>query len=168
MPGKILFSRVLQNRASNPSTDASQEKQPALRPQGRAHVMGEYRDDYAPRASQYGQRDYPRYDNRGDRADRGDRGNDRGEGNKIRRGPGRRLAKEKQRVRSNMDPALLQKYNSLSPALQEKINATIEICYQQHMASVYRNAEQGVAQDALDEDDHYDMDVEVDADPSSA
>ena len=64
-----------------------------------------------------------------------DRENAGREGNKIRRGPGRRLAKEK-RLR-NMDHALLQKYNSLSPALQEKVNATIELCYQEQMSSRY-------------------------------
>lgn len=165
MPGKILFSRVLQNRAANPSNNQQSNRDAESLPQAKAHVMGDYHDDYAPRASQYGQRDHQRYDNRGERGNRGD---DRGEGNKIRRGPGRRLAKEKQKLRSSMDPALLQKYNSLSPALQEKINATIEICYQQHMASVYRQGEQGAtSQASYDEEDHYDMDVEVDAEPPS-
>lgn len=67
-------------------------------------------------------------------------GNGRNDGrsdvNKIRRGPGRRLAKEK-RFRQ-MDSAILQKYASLPPVLQEKVNAAIEICYQQHMASIYK------------------------------
>lgn len=74
--------------------------------------------------------------------------------NKIRRGPGRRLAKEK-RVRS-MDPALMQKYSTLSSALQEKVNATIEIYYQQQMAKAYKGealeAEPGLDDAAVEDD----------------
>jgi len=77
--------------------------------------------------------------------------------NKIRRGPGRRLAKEK-RIRS-MDPALMQKYATLSPALQEKVNAAIEIYYQQQMAKAYK----GQPMDEEPEEDHFQEDVVYEA-----
>lgn len=92
------------------------------------------------------------------RGDQDSRGNsDDGHVNKIRRGPGRRLAKEK-RMRS-MDPALLQKYSALSSALQEKVNATIEIYYQQQMAKAYK----GQVDEAEVEEDHFAEDVVYDA-----
>lgn len=80
--------------------------------------------------------------------------------NKIRRGPGRRLAKEK-RIRS-MDPALMQKYATLPSALQEKVNATIEIYYQQQMAKAYKGQTDEIALDQ--DDDHIEEDVVIDTD----
>lgn len=85
----------------------------------------------------------------------------RGEPNKIRRGPGRRIAKEK-RFRQ-MDSAVLQKYMALPPALQEKVNAAIEICYQQHMSTVYKNMRSGQAPGRPQTPaDHHDRDVDFD------
>lgn len=80
--------------------------------------------------------------------------------NKIRRGPGRRLAKEK-RIRS-MDPALMQKYAMLPSALQEKVNATIEIYYQQQMAKAYKGQADEAEPDQ--DDDYIEEDVVYDAD----
>lgn len=80
--------------------------------------------------------------------------------NKIRRGPGRRLAKEK-RIRS-MDQALMQKYAMLPSALQEKVNASIEIYYQQQMAKAYKGQVDEVETDQ-GEDDYVQEDVIYDA-----
>jgi hypothetical protein len=110
---------------------------------------------------------YPKADHfRGDSA-RDERGNryggqhqqDDASPNKIRRGPGRRLAKEK-RIRS-MDPALMQKYATLPPALQEKVNATIEIYYQQQMAKAYKGQLEAAEPEAED-DDFIEEDVVID------
>jgi hypothetical protein len=109
---------------------------------------------------------YPRADNFRADSSRDERGNRYGghqqgdpNANKIRRGPGRRLAKEK-RIR-NMDPALMQKYAALPSALQEKVNATIEIYYQQQMAKAYKGEalEAGAEQD----EDYIEEDVIYDA-----
>ena len=64
----------------------------------------------------------------GDGEDTGyENGNGGNHGNKIRRGPGRRLAKEKRK--RQMDQALLEKYLSLTPDHQVEVNAVIETCY---------------------------------------
>lgn len=52
------------------------------------------------------------------------------DGNKIRRGPGRRLAKE--RRKRGMDQDILHKYMALPPALQQKINDSIVALYELH------------------------------------
>lgn len=98
-------------------------------------------------------------DERGNRYG-GQRHQDDSSPNKIRRGPGRRLAKEK-RIRS-MDPALMQKYAALPAALQEKVNATIEIYYQQQMAKAYKGQVDEVETDQ--DDDYIEEDVVYDAD----
>lgn len=111
---------------------------------------------------------YPKADHfRADssRDERGNRYNGHPQGgdpnaNKIRRGPGRRLAKEK-RIRS-MDPALMQKYATLSSALQEKINATIEIYYQQQMAKAYKG--EALEAESGQDDDYVEEDVIIDTD----
>lgn len=58
-----------------------------------------------------------------------------------------------------MDPALMQKYATLSPALQEKVNAAIEIYYQQQMAKAYK----GQPMDDEPEEDHFQEDVVYEA-----
>jgi hypothetical protein len=151
MAGKLLYSRVLQNRlAKNQGSqvDSVDHGSAAAKP------PQQYYSSSAPPASQYN--DYP--------AERRSYNNaypdgkyERPEGNKIRRGPGRRLAKEKDKRMRNMDPALMQKYASLPESMQEKVNAAIEICYQQHMANVYKNP-------GRQDDSHYDQDVEIDPD----
>jgi len=138
MVGKLVYSRVLQNRLLK-NQAAGQE--PAVQEQRPAqYYAGDEQHDvmnYRPAA-------------------RDDRSADpRGDGNKIRRGPGRRLDKEK-RIR-NMDPALMQKYAALPESLQEKVNATIQICYQQHMANMYKNP-------GKPDSSHYNTDVLIDAD----
>jgi len=99
-------------------------------------------------------------DERGNRYG-GQRHQDDSSPNKIRRGPGRRLAKEK-RIRS-MDPALMQKYAMLPSALQEKVNATIEIYYQQQMAKAYKG-QADEAEPEQEDDDYIEEDVVYDAD----
>jgi hypothetical protein len=137
MVGKLMYSRVLQNRMlKNQASDQQPvaQKQPAQFYSGADESYAFDRQPY----------------------DRDERAPDpRSEGNKIRRGPGRRIDKEK-RVR-NMDPALMQKYASLPEALQEKINATIQICYQQHMNNVYKNL-------GKSDHNHYETEVHIDAD----
>lgn len=115
--------------------------------------------------TQYAKTGYPRADgHQGGGEDRGNRYGAPQHGdpntNKIRRGPGRRLAKEK-RFRS-MDPALMQKYSQLPSALQEKVNAAIEIYYQQQMAKAYKN--QGSDIEPEQDDDGVEEDVIYDAD----
>ena len=128
-----------------------------------SYQMDNYQgDNWAMDNSSYPDRSKPRYHKRPNPGQHSHQNQgqyqDDQSGNKIRRGPGRRLAKEK-RVRG-MDPALMQKYATLSPALQEKVNATIEIYYQQHMAKVYR----GQVAESDDADDHFEEDVVYDAD----
>lgn len=136
MVGKLMYSRVLQNRMLK---NQASEQQPAAQKQP-AQFYSSADESYAA-----DNRPYSRDERSADA---------RSEGNKIRRGPGRRIDKEK-RVR-NMDPALMQKYASLPEALQEKINATIQICYQQHMSNVYKNP-------GKSDQNHYDTDVHIDA-----
>jgi hypothetical protein len=138
MVGKLVYSRVLQNRLLKNQTAA----QPAAAQDRPAQYYAGGNDHHDVSES----RPFPRDDKAPD---------SRGDGNKIRRGPGRRLDKEK-RIR-NMDPALMQKYAALPEALQEKVNATIQICYQQHMANMYKNP-------GKSDQSHYDTDVRIDAD----
>jgi hypothetical protein len=154
MVGKLVYSRVLQNRLAK-SQDAPGElvenRPAAVKP------PQQYYSSSSPPASQYN--DYPTerrpsYNNNNTYPD----GKyERSEGNKIRRGPGRRLAKEKDKRMRSMDPALMQKYASLPESMQEKVSAAIEICYQQHMANLYKNP-------GRQDDSHYDQDVEIDPD----
>jgi len=147
MAGKLLYSRVLQNKMQKNQALEQQEPEQKIRaPQ--FYVDGENGMSMDRRPA-----DNHRSDNRS--FDRDDRSFDqKGDGNKIRRGPGRRIAKEK-RMR-NMDPALMQKYASLPENLQEKVNAMIQICYQQYMANVYKTP--GKADQS-----HYNTDIEIDA-----
>jgi hypothetical protein len=138
MVGKLVYSRVLQNRA--------------LKNQGSVQEPAAHQ-----RPAQFYVSDHERdvMDSRPDT--RHDRPSDpRADGNKIRRGPGRRLDKEKEKRMRVMDPALMQKYSALPEALQEKVNASIQICYQQHMADMYKNP-------GKPERSHYDTDVHIDA-----
>jgi len=116
------------------------------------------RPRYPKKAADTFRSDSPR-DERGNRYP-GSRQQEETSPNKIRRGPGRRLAKEK-RIRS-MDPALMQKYGVLSAALQEKVNAAIEIYYQQQMAKAYKG--QVDESEADQNDDYIEEDVVYDAD----
>lgn len=138
MVGKLIYSRVLQNRAKNqtPGQEPVAQHRPAQ------FYAGDHERDVMD------SRPFARNDRTAD---------PRGEGNKIRRGPGRRLDKEKEKRMRTMDPAVMQKYAALPEALQEKVNATIQICYQQHMANVYKNP-------GKSETSHYDTDVVIDAD----
>ncbi|MCB1614635.1 MAG: hypothetical protein KDI30_01350 [Pseudomonadales bacterium] len=52
------------------------------------------------------------------------------DGNKIRRGPGRRIAKE--RRKRGMEPEIMYKYLNLPPLLQQKINDSIEALFDLH------------------------------------
>lgn len=137
MVGKLVYSRVLQNRMLK---NKASGQEPVVQERPAQYYAGDDKHDVMET------RPYARDDRSSD---------SRGDGNKIRRGPGRRLDKEK-RIR-NMDPALMQKYAALPEALQEKVNATIQICYQQHMANVYKNPGQA-------ERSHYNTDVRIDAD----
>jgi len=146
MAGKLLYSRVLQNRMVK-----SQAVQDAAVTQPIEHKRPQ---QYYTSQNEDFSMDNRRYDNKY----HDDKGDAKGEGNKIRRGPGRRIAKEK-RMRS-MDPALMNKYSLLPESMQEKVNATIEICYQQYMAGVYKNP-------GHLEQSHYDDDIEIDAELES-
>jgi len=142
MAGKLLYSRVLQNKMQK--QNQSSEQEPGLHkrpPQFYVDSHDDFSMDKRPADNRPFERDDRSFDQKGD-------------GNKIRRGPGRRIAKEK-RMR-NMDPALMQKYASLPESLQEKVNATIQICYQQYMANVYKTP--GKADQS-----HYNTDIEIDA-----
>ena len=142
MVGKLVYSRVLQNRLLK-SQAAAQTPAAQERP-AQYYAGGDHQHDVME------SRPYTRDDRiRDDRVS-----DSRVDGNKIRRGPGRRLDKEK-RVR-NMDPALMQKYAALPESLQEKVNATIQICYQQHMANMYKNPDKP-------DQSHYDTEVRIDA-----
>src|SRR5689334_4444416 len=115
MAGKLLYSRVLQNRMikNQAAQDATITDIP--------HVISKKPQTYYTSQNEDFSMDKRPYDSKYPTEDRGD---SKGEGNKIRRGPGRRIAKEK-RMR-NMDPALLNKYSALPESMQEKVNATIE------------------------------------------
>ncbi len=75
------------------------------------------------------------------------------DGNKIRRGPGRRIAKE--RRKRSMDPAMLEKYLNLSLDSQAEVNGLIETLYRQQVQQEYNN--QGSTQ-SQDQDQGYDQD----------
>jgi hypothetical protein len=139
MVGKLVYSRVLQNRMLK-NKGAAQE--PVVQERPAQYYSGDHERDVM---------DSRPFASRPDRS-----ADPRGDGNKIRRGPGRRLDKEKEKRMRNMDPALMQKYSALPEALQEKVNATIQICYQQHMADIYKNP-------GKPERSHYDTDVRIDA-----
>jgi len=62
------------------------------------------------------------------------------DGNKIRRGPGRRIAKEKRK--RYMDPAIQNKYLALPEEVQAEIHAVIEMHYQKQMQAQYKENRQ--------------------------
>jgi len=146
MAGKLLYSRVLQNKMQK--SQAAEQEPVQQKPKSQFYVD---RSEGYPADRKLTDNRYA--DNRSFGRDERSPDPKGGDGNKIRRGPGRRIAKEKRMT--NMDPALLQKYTSLPESLQEKVNATIQICYQQYMADRYKNP--GKA-----EQSHYDVDVEID------